>query len=189
MEAGEVPCWSWGELEGCFHLFRLRPTWAPLFAFARDFTAEKLGVDGTGSRWLGAVTVPMSWKNAVGVFQFAHREIVRFGRCRDMGTQKIERPPLQDPGAIALSTLRETRKRATFFPTLSRHKELCHLWEVYVDEFDGPKVLRRNRNTKHLRPKSVLSSRKPVQDTKYGAPLGPKTKRALGSCRQSVLAP
>ena len=44
LEGEVVLVWRWKDMKGCFYLFRLPSAWAPLFAFAEEYTAHELGV-------------------------------------------------------------------------------------------------------------------------------------------------
>ena len=46
LEGEQELAWSWLDLKGCFYLFRLRRTWAPLFAFNWHYEASDLGFLG-----------------------------------------------------------------------------------------------------------------------------------------------
>jgi hypothetical protein len=64
------------DLQGCFYLFRLPPEWGGLFSFGHKRRGRELGKGGNDSEvWFhaAAITLPMGWRNAMGVVQHAHR--------------------------------------------------------------------------------------------------------------------
>ena len=56
-------------MRGCFYLFRLPDTWAPIFALSEAYTEEELQL-GSGHElewYLGLVVLPMGFKTAMGL--------------------------------------------------------------------------------------------------------------------------
>ena len=68
---------SFDDLEGCFYIFSLPTTWARVFCFDMLYAAEDLGLAdtfGVGTLlYLGACTMPMGYKNAMGLIEYGHR--------------------------------------------------------------------------------------------------------------------
>ncbi|CAK0854449.1 unnamed protein product [Prorocentrum cordatum] len=124
LEGEQELAWSWPDLKGCFYLFRLRRTWAPLFAFNWHYEASELGVPGHGRRWLASVNLPMGWKSAMGLVQYLHRK------------------PLMRTGAPsrALPVPRELRKDRAVPPLLPGGGDMSALWQIYADDLDVPEI-------------------------------------------------
>ena len=81
--------WSYDDMKGAFYLFKLPDSWAPLFAFNVCFSAEELGLEEDkykeGGVYLGAVTMPMGYLNAMGLVQYLHRRLLARGPQRPDG--------------------------------------------------------------------------------------------------------
>ena len=75
--------WSYDDMKGAFYLFKLPDSWAPLFAFNVCFRAKELGLEEDkykeGGVYLGAVTMPMGYLNAMGLVQYLHRRLLARG--------------------------------------------------------------------------------------------------------------
>jgi len=120
---GEVLLWNAEDLKGCFYIFRLPDEWAPWFAFDMVFTGAQLGISPSDELfWLGAVTLPMGWKSAMGVAQYLHRRLLtRLGG---------------GPQAPLLPHDRELRKdRVAPFLRADRD-EFSRWWQIYCDDLD-----------------------------------------------------
>jgi hypothetical protein len=65
----ETMLWSFEDMVGCFHLFRLPADWAPFFAFNMQFSASDLGLPGNEKLWIGSQVMPMGWCNSMGIVQ------------------------------------------------------------------------------------------------------------------------
>ena len=144
----EYLIWSWKDLKGCFHIFRLPATWLKLFVLNKQFNRKSLGLSGSGTCFLGVTVVPMGWINAFGLVQYAHRRmlIVGTGGPTDyprMSGSKEERKP-------GLPVDREIRKDKTF-PLLDSSVEgMDDLWQVYCDDFDEVEICQGNEEVTEL---------------------------------------
>ena len=131
LEGGCELEWSYDDLKGAFYLLRLPAAWAPLFAFDFEFSAAELGLADWGeeSVYLGATTMPMRWKNAMGIVQYIHRRLhVAEGAC-----------------AQGLPRGREVRKDRCF-PALSEPGgPLDEFWQLYCDDAGYARVVAASR--------------------------------------------
>ena len=108
-------------LSGCFYVFRLQRDWGRVFAFDACFTAEQLDVEnefpGATDLYLGATTMPMGYRNAMGLIQYGHR--------------RAHRMQLQ-AGLRFLPLVREVRKDHAFPIITHTDKEFEEAWEAGV---------------------------------------------------------
>jgi len=128
----EVLVWSSEDLKGCFYLLLLPEAWAPYFAFDQEYTGASLGLgaeSGIGADeacWLGAITLPMGFKNAMGIAAYAHRR----------WTQLAVGDPRSHMKCIGLPLCREMRKDRPA-PLLSVElARLKTMWQTYCDDLD-----------------------------------------------------
>ena len=154
LEGEMVLVWSWKDMKGCFYLFRLPSAWAPLFAFDEEYTAEELGVNDLPAAtklWLGSVTVPMGFLNAMSIIQYAHRRmhILRGGLVPRSLDQAGGHPSHSSHGATGnvVKTreasghlARELRKDHPAPLIAPNNDDMHYLWQVYCDDFDTPEV-------------------------------------------------
>ena len=59
LNAGENLLWSYEDMIGCFHLFRLPDSWSRFFTFNVSFKASDLGLEGSHNVYLGFRVMPM----------------------------------------------------------------------------------------------------------------------------------
>jgi len=128
----EVLVRSSEDLKGCFYLLLLPEAWAPYFAFDQEYTGAMLGLvadAGIGADeacWLGAITLPMGFKNAMGIAAYVHRR----------WTQLAAGNPRTHMKCIGLPLSREMRKDRPA-PLLSVElARLKALWQTYCDDLD-----------------------------------------------------
>ena len=128
----QVVVWSSEDLKGCFYLLKLPRSWAPSFAFDQRFSLAELGLPPSsdpgddGERWLGAVTLPMGWLNAMGIAQYVHRRWT----CLARGD------PLTEARLLGLPLDRELRKDRAAAVLAWDSERLRALWQIYCDDLD-----------------------------------------------------
>ena len=72
----ETMLWSFEDMVGCCHLFRLPDEWSPYFAFNMSFTSAELGLPGDERVWSGSRVMLMGWSNSMGTAQYLHRRFL-----------------------------------------------------------------------------------------------------------------
>jgi len=146
LHGGEVVVWSSEDLKGCFYLLLMPRAWAPFFAFDEEYSCAELGLamgkdvtPPTGgfeafapvplddhSRWLGAITLPMGWRNAMGLAQYVHRR----------WTQLTVGDPLAAHQRLGLPLAREMRKDRVAPYVSAELERLRAIWQTYCDDLD-----------------------------------------------------
>ena len=63
------------DMKACFFLFRLPDCWAPYFLLAERIPGWRVGRPDREYVYVGFVTIPMGWVNAVAVLQYLHRRL------------------------------------------------------------------------------------------------------------------
>ena len=128
----EDAVWSFDDLRGAFYLLSLPPQWAPVFAFNMAYRAGDLELaqyPADQELYLGATTLPMGWKHAMGVMQYLHRRLL---------AQGVE-------GLVAgLPRGREVRKDRVMPPLTSREEAMSCFWQVYCDDADYVRLVRKS---------------------------------------------
>eukprot|EP00971_Amphidinium_carterae_P346582 6488142-Amphidinium_carterae.1 len=118
---------SWDDLKAAFYVFRLPSQWKRLFTFAAEFSSSDFGLDGpVRPVWLGAVAIPMGWRNAVGVVQYLHRRLL-LGWCS---------PSRSVETSVGLPLAREARRDRPFPLVSSTSVAQSTAWQVYIDDLD-----------------------------------------------------
>ena len=123
----ETMLWSFEDMVGCFHLFRLPDEWSPYFAFNMSFSANELGLPGNDKVWLGSRVMPMGWSNSMGVVQYLHRRLL---------TKATGSPQVCPLSRQALPLTREVRKDKPFPVLSSDSLTVSAFWQTYCDDFD-----------------------------------------------------
>jgi hypothetical protein len=65
------------DMRACFNLFRLPPPWAVVFVIDEMMPGWVIDKPLTDWVYIGMITVPMGWVNAVGVLQYLHRQLLK----------------------------------------------------------------------------------------------------------------
>ena len=148
-ETDEIVLWSSDDIQGCFHVFSLPPSWRKWMILSKPIrvampaggagvltTNDKLsrggnapqpvGFDSSRLIWLALAVIPMGWLSAVGVIQHLHRNIISSGRRHHGGL---------DPDA-------ELVRGKPFPVTLDSFTRWW--WKVYVDNFDIGEIFGQN---------------------------------------------
>ena len=120
--------WSYEDMIGCFHLFRLPDSWSRYFAFNCAFKASDLGLEGDKSVYIGSRVMPMGWCNSMGIVQYLHRRLL---------TKATGSPQ-------SLPMKREVRKDKPFPVFNSSSADLSAFWQTYCDDFDLPELVRES---------------------------------------------
>ena len=102
LETDEIVLWSSDDIQGCFHVFSLPPSWrrwmilskpirvatpgSPRVSTCEDNLCHSCAASGTMGHvyfrevWLALAVIPMGWLSAVGVIQHLHRNIISRAR-------------------------------------------------------------------------------------------------------------
>jgi hypothetical protein len=115
------------DLQGCFYLFRLPLEWGGLFSFGHKRKGKELGKGGTDSEvWFhaAAITLPMGWRNAMGVVQHAHR-------CLMLRAAECLVHPLEP--LLPSQELRKDRQVPALVPACPGRDAF---YQVYCDDLD-----------------------------------------------------
>ena len=141
--------WSFDDMKGCFYLFSMPEAWSPYFAFRDSFRARDLELwhlPPEEEIWLGSATVPMGWRNAMGLIQYAHR--------------RAHLMPIPS-GLAPLPQQREVRKDKPLPPTSLNASALQEIWSVYCDDADVPRLV-------PISPTARAAGSSPLQDIARG---------------------
>eukprot|EP00971_Amphidinium_carterae_P348898 6490729-Amphidinium_carterae.1 len=153
MQSDEYLLCSWEDLKGCFYLISM-DGWEKYFAFNLAFKGDALSeiekmllesgsalpemlakvraARDSGQRlWLCSRVIPMGWKNAVGIVQALHRELL----LESNSSRRGESCGVQDTARAGLP-LRQEARRDRFLPPLTMTAQWRQMWQVYIDDFD-----------------------------------------------------
>ena len=117
----ETMLWSFEDMVGCFHFFRLPDEWSPYFTFNMSFTSEELGLQGKEKVWLGSCVMPMGWSNSMGIVHYLHRRLL----TKATGSPQVG--PLSRQG---LPLVREVRKDKPFPKLSSECESVSTFWQA-----------------------------------------------------------
>ena len=109
--------WSYEDMVGCFHLFRLPDSWPRYFTFNFAFKASELGLEGEQTVYIGSRVMPMGWCNSMGIVQYLHRRLL----TRATGAPQ------------ALPKEREVRKDKAIPVLNPSSPDLSAFWQAYCD--------------------------------------------------------
>ena len=159
--------WSYDDLKGAFYLFKLPSSWAPLFAFDAAFSARDLQLGeewGPGPIYLGAITMPMGYKNAMGLVQYVHRRMLAADGRTTTGLPRD----------------REIRKDRAVPALVSGSRALRSLWQVYCDDADYAELIKKLATLEA--PVFAQAARTMYSD--LGAPLSAKCGTQVQVCKR-----
>ena len=178
LETDEIVLWSSDDIQGCFHVFSLPPSWRRWMILSKPIRVATPGISRVSTSednlchpcaasgtmghgqfrevWLALAVIPMGWLSAVGVIQHLHRNIISRARHVHGGL---------DPNAELVRGL----PIPVTFECSTRW-----WWKVYVDNFDDGEIFSHSVAAEVVHTESLSQAVYRVALNNMGVPRAPE---------------